>query len=133
VTCRQETARGLTASLTANYKKHDIQGVNCHDDMQYRHALNLYRSSLQHEDGRPLLSMVRHGVHSAVGLTPEGIQALTDPELGQMALDLREYGLQDPVLTEIRRTAIARAPDSKDHKAGPDPMNPLPAPTASIT
>jgi hypothetical protein len=77
--------------------------------------------------------MVRHGVHSAVALTPEGIQALTDPELGQMALDLREYGLQDPVLTEIRRTAIARAPDSKDHKAGPDPKNPVPAPTSSST
>ena len=136
VTCRQVPARVLTASLTAKYDQDGIQGVNCHDNMQYRHALNLYRSSLEHQDGRPLLSMVRHGVHSAVALTPEGIQALPDPELGQMALDLREYGLQDPVLTQIRRTAIARVPDSKDsqdHKAGPDPKNPVPAPTSSIT
>lgn len=88
VTCRQEPARVLTESLTAKYEQDGIQGVNCHDDMQHQHALNLYRSSLEDEGGRSLLSMIRHGVHSAAALTPKGIKALTDEELGKIALDL---------------------------------------------
>ena len=88
VTCRQEPARVLTASLVKQYLSDGIQGVNCHDDMQHQHALNLYRSSLEDECGRSLLSMIRHGVHSAAALTPAGIKALTDEELGKTALDL---------------------------------------------
>ena len=88
VTCRQEPARVLTASLVQQYADDGLRGVNCHDDMQHQHALNLYRSTLQDEEGRPLLSMIRHGVHSAAALTPKGIKALTDEELGKIALDL---------------------------------------------
>ncbi len=88
VTCRQEPARVLTASLARQYASDGIEGVNCHDDMQHQHALNLYRSSLENAQGHALLSMIRHGVHSAAALTPKGIKALTDEELGKIALDL---------------------------------------------
>jgi len=128
VTCRQEPARVLTESLTKHYADDKIHGVNCHDDMQHQHALNLYRSTLQDEEGRPLLSMIRHGVHSATALTPAGIKALTDEELGKIALDLcdecgdselqaireKEKSVSQPSGREGKREVFASAESTGD-------------------
>jgi hypothetical protein len=128
ITCRQEPARVLTESLTKHYADDKIHGVNCHDDMQHQHALNLYRSTLQDEEGRPLLSMIRHGVHSATALTPAGIKALTDEELGKIALDLcdecgdselqaireKEKSVSQPSGREGKREVFASAESTGD-------------------
>ncbi len=125
VTCRQEPARVLTASLARQYASDRIEGVNCHDDMQHQHALNLYRSTLQDEEERPLLSMIRHGVHSATALTPAGIKALTDEELGKIALDLCD-ACGDSGLQRIRGKAIKVV-----HTAGSDAKYEVSAATES--
>lgn len=125
VTCRQAPARVLTASLARQYASDRIEGVNCHDDMQHQHALNLYRSTLQDEEERPLLSMIRHGVHSATALTPAGIKALTDEELGKIALDLCD-ACGDSGLQRIRGEAIKVV-----HTAGSDAKYEVSAATES--
>jgi hypothetical protein len=125
MTCRQEPARVLTASLARQYVSDGIEGVNCHDDMQHQHALNLYRSTLQDEEERPLLSMIRHGVHSATALTPAGIKALTDEELGKIALDLCD-ACGDSGLQRIRGEAIKVV-----HTAGSDAKYEVSAATES--
>lgn len=100
VTCRQEPARVLTRAFAERYDLDGIQGVNCHDNMQHQHAVNLYRSSFEDSEESSLLSMIRHGVHSATGLTAQGIKAMDDQHLGTIALDFAQE-LADPKLMAI--------------------------------
>ncbi len=106
VTCRQDPAHILSDALGRSHDADGIQGANCHDSRQHRHATNLYRSTLEDAGGRTLLSLARHGVHSVSALTPEGIRALGDEELGRIALDLG-VSCGDPVLL---RLAVSSAP-----------------------
>ncbi len=101
VVCEQTPAKDLTSSMRESYGRDGIQGVNCHDDMQHLHALNMYRSSFKDGQGNELLTVIRHGVHSAHSLTPDNINSLTDRELGKIALDLAEES-GDETLKSIR-------------------------------
>ena len=108
VTCRQTPARELTEGLRRGYVTHGIQRANCHDAGQYEHALTLYHSEMLLGD-KPLLSVVRHGVHSASAFTRKGIKSLSGQEVAKARQDLGARGL-DPMRAEAnRRRALESA------------------------
>lgn len=101
--CTQTPARSLTASLRKRYTSDGIQGVNCHDRAQYKHANNLYRSELTDHEGQRMLSLIRHGVLSASAYTRTGISQMSDSELGKAALGAFDYLRDDELREEIGR------------------------------
>lgn len=105
--CLQTPARSLTVALRSSYDRDRIQGANCHDRAQYRHANNLYHSELRDHLGTPLLSLIRHGVLSATAFTQSGLSHLSDTQLGQAAHDLGPH-IQDEGLKRAINHARGR-------------------------
>ncbi|MEY4652229.1 MAG: hypothetical protein RI884_810 [Pseudomonadota bacterium] len=89
IRCRQTAATHLSDQMHARYQRDGLARATCHDDTQHWHATSLYSSEMRDAKGdRSLLTMARHGGISAFGLTPRGIETMTDERLGQIALDL---------------------------------------------
>lgn len=109
--CVQTPASAL-APLKLRYGLDRLHGSNCHDIAQYRHATNLFRSELRDRSGRPLLTLFRHGAHSAVAFTVDGIREMADDELADAVIELnaqvKDAGVDSLVAHAKGKQALAR-------------------------
>ncbi len=79
VTSTITPASRLNADFTRSYARAG-RGVNCACSAERRHTVNLWHSELRSTGGELLFQGVRHGVHSAFGLTADRIKSMTREE-----------------------------------------------------
>lgn len=115
IQCRQTSASHLSVEMHRRYHRDGLVRAVCHDDTQHQHATSLYRSEMRDaKSDQSMLTLTRHGAVGAFGLTPRGIQTLTDERLGRIALDLAPQCGDPRLETYARGKTVAGLHDHKD-------------------
>lgn len=67
---------------------YESNGFSCVDRLQYKHVPNLAHTQLTTEDGKVIVSALRHGILDPYEITAENLQKLPDEQLATMVDDL---------------------------------------------
>jgi phosphatidylinositol-4,5-bisphosphate 4-phosphatase len=83
------------AGLGNVFDSYGGHGVPSHDSTEVGHPTNLAYSELRDTGGNELFAGVRHGVHSAYGITAEHLKSLSRDDFVELVLSLRPQMTQE--------------------------------------